>query len=88
MLLDPVKQGQLILCQLGQNGGLVVACAKLCLHILYHIGDTRIIRMFVISLKKVKLRVLLDLHAQVIKLLDRRVAGKEVKRSGTEGYNL
>ena len=44
--------------------------------------------MFVKCLEQIQFRVLLDLHAQVVKLLDGSVAGKEIQRSGAERNNL
>ena len=44
--------------------------------------------MLVECLKQVELGVFLDLHAEVVELLDRRVAGEEVHRTRTEGDDL
>ena len=44
--------------------------------------------MLVKCFKKIKLRVLLDLNAEVVELLDGSVTCKEVERSGTEGNDL
>ena len=88
VLLNPVEQGQLVLCKLRQNLGLVVAVAKLSLHILHHFRNTGIVCMLVERFKQIKFGVLFDLHAQIVKLLDRRIAGKEVERSGAERDNL
>ena len=76
--LYPVKKGQLVLSQFRQDLGFPVTLTQLCLHILYNLRDSRIIGMFVIGLEKIKFGVLLDFNAQVVKLLDRRIAGKEV----------
>ena len=69
---------RLILGQLGQDFRLQVALSQLLLHILHHIRDALVARVLIERLKQIQLRVLLDLHAQVIKLLDRSVAGQEV----------
>ena len=44
--------------------------------------------MLLKCLKQIQLGLLFDLDAEIIQLLDRRVAGKEVRRSGTEGNDL
>ena len=88
MLLDPVKQGQLILSKLGKNLRLVVAAAKLCLHVLNHVRNAGIVGMLVECVEQIQLGVLLDLNADVVKLLDWSITCKEVERSGTEGYDL
>ena len=54
MLLDPVKQGQLILCQLRQNIGLIVAITELRFHILHYIRNTGIARMLIERLEQIK----------------------------------
>ena len=88
MLLYPVQEGQLILGQLRKNLRLLVALAQLRLHILYHIRDSRVSLMLVEGLEEVKLGVLLDLHAQVVQLLDGRVAGQEIKGSRSKADDL
>ena len=88
MLLNPVKQCQLILCQLRQDRRLVVAFSKFRFHLFHDLRDTGIAFMLVERLEQIQLGVLFDLHAQVVQLLDRCVTSQEVKRSGTEGNDL
>ena len=40
--------------------------------------------MLVECLEQIQLGIFLNLHAQVVQLLDRRVAGQEVERSWSE----
>ena len=83
--LDPVKQGQLVLGQLGQDLGLLVAGAQLLLHLLHLGGDPLVPLVLLEGLEEIQLGVLLNLHAQVVELLDGRVAGQEVQGPGAEG---
>ena len=78
MGFDPVKECQLILGQLRQDLRLFVAFAQLFFHIRHNIRDSRITRMLVERLKQIQLRVFLNLHAQIVKLLNWRVARQEV----------
>ena len=74
----PVKEGQLILCQLLQDFRLFIACTKLCFHIFYHIRDAGIPCMAVKCLEQIQFRVFLNLNPQIVKLLNWRVARQEV----------
>ena len=40
------------------------------------------------SFIKIKLGVLFNFNAKIVELLNRSVAGKEIKRSGSEGYDF
>ena len=73
MRLDPVKQGQFILSKLRQYFGLVVACAQLCFHLFYLSRNSLISVMLLESFEQIQLGILLDLHAQIVQLLDRCV---------------
>ena len=53
--LYSVKKCKLILCKLCKNLRLLVACAKLCLHILDNLRDSLIACMLIEALEKVKL---------------------------------
>ena len=88
MCLYPVKQGQLVLCKLLKDLGLLVTGAQLVSHFLNLCGDSLISGMLVEGLKQIQLGVLLDLNAEIVKLLDRCITCKEVQRSGTEGNDL
>ena len=88
MRLHPVKEGKLILCQLWQNLRLPVASAKLLFH-LFHLRRNPLVSLMLLErLEQVKLGILFNLHAQVEKLLDRSIAGKEIQGPGTERNNL
>ena len=78
VLLNPVFQGQFILSQFGKDLRFLIACAKLFFHFLYKGRDSLVACVFVKCFKQVELRVLFDLHADIVELFDRRVAGKEV----------
>ena len=86
--LDPVKQRQLVLGQLGQDFGLLVARAQLLLHLLHLGGNPLVSLMLLEGLEEIQLGILLDFHAQVVELLDGRVAGQEVQGPGAEGDDL
>ena len=86
--LDPVKQGQLILCKLLQNLRLLVTGTQLCCHVRNHLGDAGIARMLVVGFEKIQLGVLLNLDPQIVKRLDGCVACQEVLRTRTEADDL
>ena len=88
MLLDPVEQSEFILSQSGKDFRLLVSGAKLRFHIRNHGRDSLVSRMIVEGLKQIQLGIFLDLNAQVEELLDGRVAGHEISRTGTEGNDL
>ena len=44
--------------------------------------------MLVEGLKEIQFGVLLDLHAEIVQLLDRSIACKEIQRSRSERYDL
>ena len=84
VLFRPVEQGDLVLRELGENASHLVALAKLS----GHFGDNGryalVARVLVVSGEKVKLRVFLDLNAEVVKACYRRVAGKKILRTRAE----
>ncbi len=86
--LDPVLQRQLILGQPRQDLRLLVAASEILLHILHHIRDPLVALMVQEGLIQIELGVLLDLYAQIVKLLDRRIAREEILRARTEGNDL
>ena len=88
MRLHPIEEGELVLRELCKDLGLLVARAELLLHIRDDFGDALVARVLVEGLEKVELAVLLHLDAQVIELLDGRVAGKEVHGTRPEGDEL
>ena len=88
VLLCPVKQSELKLCHTLQHIGIISALAHLVLHIFAYSGDSLITGVGFVGDKKVKLGVLLDLNAEFIQAFDRRIAGKEVLRAGTESDDL
>ena len=88
MRFHPIKEGQLILSQLGQDACHLVAFAKFFLHISDDFGDTGIVLMIVIGSEEIQLGILLDLSTEIVKLLDGSVAGKEILRTGAEGNDL
>ena len=73
VILDPVKESDLILSKFLKDLRFLVACAKLCFHILNNIRDTSISGMVIECFKQVKLRVLFNFNIQVVKLLDRSI---------------
>ena len=85
---DPVEEGELILRELFEDLGLLVALAELRLHVGHDFGDAGVAGVLVEGLEEVELGVFLDLHAHVVELLDRGVAGEEVHRSRAEGDDL
>jgi len=87
--LGPVKKGELKLSHSGQKVGVVVAGeTQLCGHILADGGDAFVVFVVLVADEKVKLGVLFDFDAQLVKSLDGGVAGEEVLGSGTEGDDL
>ena len=88
MLRHPVFERDLILRQLCQNFRLFIARTKLLFHLLHNRRNPFVPRMLVEGFKQIKLRVLLDLHAQVIELFDRCVACQKVQRTRAEAYDF
>ena len=88
MRLDPIEERELILRELGEDLGFFIPRAQLLFHVRNHFGDTLVARMLVERLEEIELAVLLDLHAEVIQLLDGRVAGEEVGGTRSEGNNF
>ena len=78
MCLDPVKQSQFILGQFRQDFRLLVAFAQFLLHVCHNIRDSRVSLMLIKCFKQIQLGVFLNLHTQIVKLLDRCVACQEV----------
>ena len=66
MSLNPVGQRELILCELRQHLRNAVASTQFGSHILHHIVDTGVTLMLLEGLEQVELRVLLNLHVEVI----------------------
>ena len=83
MCFHPVKQCDLKLCKSGQDTGHLVAVTKLLFHICNNFGDSCVILMLVECGIKVKLRVLFNLNAKVVKLLYRSVTSEEVLSTRT-----
>ena len=88
MRFHPILEGQLVLCQLGKDFRFLVAGAKLGGHVRNHLGDAGVVRVLVEGFKEIQLGVFLDLHAQVVQLLDGRVAGQEVQGARAEADDL
>ena len=88
VLLYPVEQGDLILCELRQNLGLHVALAELFFHVFDDLRDTRVALVLIERLKEVELGVFFNLNAEVVKRLNGRVAGEEVQRARAEADDL
>ena len=84
MCFHPVKKRDLKLCKSGQDAGHLVAVAKFLFHICNNFGDPCVILMLVECGIKVKLRVLFNLNAEVVKLLYRSVTSEEVLRTRAE----
>ncbi len=89
VLVCPVSKSQLILRELLQHfGSLLLGVAHLIHHVLADSSDSLIAFMLLISLEKIELRLLFNFHVEVVKLLDRSIACKEVCRSRAEGDDL
>ena len=88
VVLDPVLQCDLILRQLCQDLRLLIACAQLFFHFLYNSRNPFVSRMLIKCFKQIQLGIFLNLHAQVVKLLDRSVACQEIQRTGAEADDL
>ena len=88
MRLHPIEKGEFILRKLVEDLGLLVARAELLLHIRDDFGDAGIVCMLVERFEEVELAVLLHFDAQIVELLDGRVAGKEVHGARPEGDEL
>ncbi len=88
VLLDPVKQCQLVLSQFCEYFGFLVACAQFLFHLRNLRGNPLIAFMFVECFKQIQFGVLLDLNAQVVKLLDRCITCQEVQRSRSKADDL
>ena len=88
VLLSPVKKRELELSHTLVHLRIVAAFAHFLSHVFADSRDTGIVRMCLVSYEQVKLRVLLNLNADLIETLDGSVAGEEILRSGTEGNNL
>ena len=86
--LDPVEQGEFVLCKLLKHLRLLVAVAELLRHIQGHCRDSLISRMLIKCLKQIELGIFLNLDTQLIELIDGCVAGKEVLRTRTEADEL
>ena len=78
MLLHPVKKCQFVLGQLRQDLRLLITFPQFFFHICHNIRDSRVTLMLVKGLEQIQLRVFLDLHTQIVKLLDRRIACQEI----------
>ena len=88
VVLDPVEQGQFILCQAGQNTGHLVAFAQFGFHLGDLRGDAGIVCMLLVGLQQIQLGVLLNVDAQLEQGGDGGVAGEEVEGTGAEGDDL
>ena len=89
VLFCPVKQGKLKLRHAGQEVGIVVSVgAKLGGHVFDNVGDSLVVLVGLVRYQQVKLRVLFNLYADVVKAFDRGVAGKEVLRARSECDDL
>ena len=73
---------------LARTSGFLLPSPSSCFHILYHIRNSRIACMLVEGLEQIQLRVLFNLHAQVVQLLDRCVACQEVQRTRAKADDL
>ena len=88
VIFNPVQKSQFILSQFGKDFRLLVTCTKLFFHIGNDFRNSLVICMFVECLKQIKLRVLLNLNIDVVKLFNRSVTCKEVQWTRTEADNL
>ena len=89
VLLDPVKQRQLVSRKLLQHRWLLALCIP---HLLRHIRDdlrdSLVVLVLLIGLKQIQLGLFLNLDIQVVELLDRCIACQEIRRSRSEGNDL
>ena len=85
--LGPVQQRQLKLRHALEQVGVDLA-VHLLLHVGHDLRDACIAGVLPVGHQQVELGVLLDLHAQLVQALDRRVAGEEVLRTRAEGDDL
>ena len=88
MVLDPVLQCNLILRQLCQDRRLLITGAQFFFHFFYNCRNPLVSCMLIKCLKQIQFRVLLNLHTQIVKLLDRSVACQEIQRTGTKADDL
>ena len=88
MTLDPVAECQLILSEFRQNRRNLVAMSEFGGHVLHHVVDTGVALVLLERLEQVELRVLLNLHVEVIQGADRSVASQEVVGTRTEADDL
>ena len=88
MFFHPVFQRQLVLCQLRKNLRLLIAFSQFLFHLPDNAGNPLIPVMLMKGLEQIQFRILLDLHPQVIQLLDGGIAGKEIQRPWPEADDL
>ena len=84
MFLHPVFQRQFVLCQFRKNLRLLIALSQFLFHFSDNAGNPLILVMPMEGLEQIQLRILLDLHPQIIQLLDGGIAGKEIQRPWPE----
>ena len=88
MGLCPVKKGYLKLRKFWKYARHLVSFTQLLFHFFYNALNAGIVLVFVKGSVKVKLAVFLYLYAEVVKLLNRSVAGKEILGTGAKTDHL
>ena len=88
MRLRPVEKRDFKLGHPLAHLGIIAALAHFLCHVLADAGNPGVARVGLVGNQQVQLGIFLHFHADFIQTLNRRVAGKEVLRPGSEGDNL